>query len=73
MAVQPEKESGRNIAVIRAVDEGKPCERLVIGQWKNYRVIRSRRNVCFQSEDYSEIDLENVLPKGKAQFITITS
>ena len=73
MAIQPEKEWGRSIPIIIAVDDGQPCERLLIGQWKKHLIIRSRRNACFQSGVYSEIALENSLPKGKAQFITIAT
>ena len=73
MAVQPDKERGRSISRILAIDDGQPCERLILGQRKKHLIIRSRRNACFQSGDYAEIDLENALPKGKAQFITIAS
>lgn len=73
MAVQPEKEWRRSIPIIFAVDDGQPCERLLIGQWKKHLIIRSRRKACFQSGDYSELGLENALPRGKTQFITIAS
>jgi len=73
MAVQPEKEWGRSIPVIFAVDDGHPCERMLIGQWKKHLIIKSRRNACFQSGDYAEFDLDNSLPRGKSQFITIAS
>ena len=73
MAVQPEKEWGRSIPIIIAIDDGQACERLLIGQWKKHLIIRSRHNACFQSGDYAEFDLDNSLLKGKTQFITITS
>ena len=73
MAIQPEKESGRSILIIFAFDDEQPCERMLIGQWKKHLIIKSRRNACFQSGDYAEFDLENSLPGGKAQFITIAS
>ncbi|MCK9417960.1 MAG: VanZ family protein [Nitrospirae bacterium] len=74
MAVQPDKEWGRSLPIILAVDDGEPCERLLIGQWKKHLIIRSRRNnACFQSGNYAEISLENALTRGKAQFITIAS
>jgi hypothetical protein len=73
MAIQPGKEWGRSLPIFFAVDDGQPCERLLISQWKKHLIIRSRRNACVQPEDYAEIDLDNSLPKGKAQFITIAS
>ena len=73
MAVQPEKEWGYSLPIIFAVDDGQLCERLLISQWKKHLIIRSRRNACFQSGDYAELDLDNSLHKGKAQFITIAS
>ena len=73
LAVQPNKEFGSSLPIILAINDEKPCERLLIGQWKKHLIIRSRRTSCFQSGYYGEIDIENALPKGKEQFITIAS
>ncbi len=73
MAVQADKEWKSSLPFILAIDDGQPCERLIIGQWINHLIIKNRRKACFQSGDYAELDLDNSLIVGKLQFITITS
>lgn len=73
MAIQADQEWRSSLPVILEIDDGQPCARLLIGQWKNHLIIRSRRTACFQPGEYAEISLVNALPAGKEQFITIAS
>jgi hypothetical protein len=73
LAVRPDRDWRKYIPVIVAIDDGKSCERLIIGQWKAHLIVRSRQGKACQQAGMREIGVQYALPKGKESFISITS
>jgi len=73
MALEADREWRSYLPVIVALDDGMPCERLLVKQWRTSLIIRSRRGTSCRYDRSREIGLRDVLLPGKTRFIGITS
>ncbi|MCC6544757.1 MAG: VanZ family protein [Nitrospirae bacterium] len=73
MVIESDKEWNKSVPVILAIDDGQPCERLIIAQWKSTLIIQNRlRNSC-QYDHTSQIGIGDTLLIGRSRFIAIAS
>ncbi len=73
LILQPQKEHTCSVAPILSFYNTGKVANLMIGQWRSRLIISSGDINSRNRRDFKEIDLGNILQKGKTGFITITS